>query len=64
MRYKKSLFTIIQKQQNAIKISLPFRKFTNSQINKSRILRIENAKFLSGYCFYTSANIWRFSNLH
>ena len=36
-----------------LKISLPFKKFTTSRVNNSKIPWIENAKF-SGYCFYTS----------
>ena len=52
LRYVKSFFTNIRKQQNILKISLLFKKFTNF----SRILSINNAKF-SGYYFYINTNI-------
>ena len=45
VRYVKSMFTNIQKQQNMLKISLL------SPTYNPRILGIKNAAF-SGYCFY------------
>ena len=59
-RYKKCLFTNIQKQQDMLKSSLLFKKntnFTGWSVDNSRILRIMNAKF-SRYCFYMNPNIW------
>ena len=58
VRYVKSLFTNIQKQQSMLKISLLLKNMQISQINNSRILRIKNAKF-SGYFFYMISNIQR-----
>ena len=56
VRYVKSLFTHIPKQQNMLKISLLFKKFTNfmgKELENSQDLK--NAKF-SGYCFYMNTN--------
>ena len=55
--YKKSkcLFTNIQKQQNMLKISLSFKKSTNSMGNV-RIFMIKNVEF-SGYYFHMNLNI-------
>ena len=46
-----------------LKISLPYKKFTTSWANNSRIDRIEKAKF-PGYYFHINTNKVRFSNLH
>ena len=40
-----------------LKVSLLFKKFTNSRVNNSIILRIKNAK-LSGYRFNVNTNVW------
>ena len=39
-----------------LKISPLFKKFTNLQVNNTKILRITNAK-LPRYCFYMNTNI-------
>ena len=56
-RYVKSLLTNIQKQENMLKISLPFKNLQTSRTNNSRIFRINNAKF-EGYCFNMNTNIY------
>ena len=56
VRYVKSLFTNIQKQQKMLKISLIFKNLQNSGTNNSRILRIKNVKS-TGYCFYMKITI-------
>ena len=56
-RYAKYLFTNIQKQYNPLRISLLFKKIQTLRENNSRILRIQNAKFLGSH-FYMNTNIW------
>ena len=57
VRYVKRLFTIIQKQQNMLKISLLLKRFKTLRSHNLRILRITNAKF-SEHCFYINTNIY------
>ena len=64
VRYVKRFFTNIQKQQNMLKISLLFKKFTNSGANNSRILMIKNVKIFRALLLYESKPIMKFSNLH
>ena len=59
-RYATCLFTNIPKQQNTLKSSLLFKKNTN--LNNSRILRIQETKVL-GYYFYMNTNKWRESQI-
>ena len=58
VKYAKSLFTNILKQQNRIYLKLAYflRNLRISRENNWRILRSENAKF-SWYCFYMNTNI-------
>ena len=56
LRYVESLFAIIQKQLNMLKLGYFLKNLQTSQANNSRILRIKNATFL-GYGFYMNANI-------
>ena len=51
----KTFFTNIQRQQNRLKISLLFKRFTNFT-GRQFDIKIKNAKF-SGSCFYVNTNI-------
>ena len=51
----KTFFTNIQRQQNRLKISLLFKRFTNFT-GRQFDIKIKNAKF-SGSCFYMNTNI-------
>ena len=53
----KSLFTNIQKQQNMLKSSLPFKKNTTLRVTKSKISGTKNAQFSELY-FYLNTNIY------
>ena len=65
VRYVKSVFTNIQKQQNMLKISLLFQKFTKLQgADNSRIRIIQNAKNFKVLFVYEHKHRGRFSNLH
>ena len=64
VRYVKSLFTNIQKQQNMLKIGVLFKKNTNFTGEYSKILRIQNAKYFRVLFLYEHKHTKRFSNLH
>ena len=55
LRYVKSFFIDIQKQQNMLKMNYFLRNLQTLQVYNSIIFRITNAKF-SGYCFYINTN--------